>query len=172
MSSSDDIGLPKGTVLIRDYREEWPRLFERERSAIAAVIGDDVLAIEHVGSTSVPGLAAKPIIDIAIAVTSFEAAAALVAPLEGIGYVHRGEFGIPRRRYFVRGEPRLFHIHMNEATSADYLDHLRFRDALRADVALARRYAQLKRQLAARYPTDRLAYTEAKTAFIREAIGG
>ena len=162
-----EIGLPKGTVELRAYSPSWPRLFSEERTRIRGAVGNRTLAIEHVGSTSVPGLAAKPIIDIAIAVVSFERSAELVEPLAAIGYDHYGEFGIPGRRFFVQGEPRTHHLHVVEIDSDEWRNHRYFRDTLRADVEARTAYESLKRELAARFASDREAYTAAKSGFIR-----
>jgi GrpB-like predicted nucleotidyltransferase (UPF0157 family) len=164
------IGLAPGIVEIHPYSVEWPRLFAEERAAIARAVGAAVLAIEHIGSTSVPALPSKPIIDIAVAVTSFEAALDLVDAFAALGYEHRGEFGIPRRRYFTKGTPRTHHVHMLEIDSDEWREHLRFRDHLRANPEDARQYAELKRGLASRFRDDRHAYTEAKGLFIRSIL--
>lgn len=168
--TSSDLGVAGGTVVLREYRAAWPGLFEHERAAIAAALGSGALAIEHVGSTSVAGLAAKPIIDIAIGVESFEASIVLAAPLEALGYAHRGEFGIPRRRYFTKGEPRTHHIHMLEIASDEWRCHLHFREFLRAHPSVAAEYGSLKRELAERHASDREGYTEAKSEFIRSVL--
>ena len=103
------IGKKRETVELTEYCEDWPILYSREAGEIGRVIGSHILEIHHIGSTSIPGLCAKPIIDIAIGVASFEAAVGCVAAMESLGYVYRGENGIPRRHYFVKGDPRTFH---------------------------------------------------------------
>jgi len=133
-----------------------------------------VLDLQHVGSTAIPGIRAKPILDIAADVASYEAAAVCIAPLEALGYTYRGENGIPRRRYFVRrtpdGETTLVHLHMLEAHSAEWENHLLFRDYLRAHPQDAQAYQALKEELMARYPRDRGAYTEGKGAFVARIL--
>jgi GrpB-like predicted nucleotidyltransferase (UPF0157 family) len=168
--NGSSLGLHSGTVALRRYDPAWPSLFAVARDAIASALDNDILAIEHIGSTSVPGLAAKPIIDIAVAVESFEAAISSVEPLARLGYEHLGEFGIPRRRYFRRGDPRTHQIHMFEITSDEWRNHLAFRDHLRAHDEVRDAYEALKRELAARYPDDRTRYTESKSEFIRDVI--
>jgi GrpB-like predicted nucleotidyltransferase (UPF0157 family) len=170
MERNNDIGLQAGLVVLRAYSHQWPAHFVKERALIARAIGDSVLAIEHIGSTSVPGLAAKPIIDIGIAVESFESAIALVDPMIAIGYEYLGENGIPRRHYFRKGDPRTHHIHMFEARSDAWRDHVAFRDYLRADSEVAAEYEHLKRELAFRHSNDRDAYTNAKAEFIQSVI--
>lgn len=160
------LGLARGTVTLHPYHDEWPLLFRHEAAQLQAAIGAYVLDIQHVGSTSILGLSAKPIIDIAVAVDNFEAAAICIQPLEALGYHYRGEAGIPRRHYFVKGDPSTYHLHMNEISSADWQQQIAFRDYLRQHPDQALAYAQLKTQLASQFPTDRLAYTESKSGFI------
>jgi GrpB-like predicted nucleotidyltransferase (UPF0157 family) len=167
---SSPLGLARGIVAIHPYNDEWPRLFEEERAAIAAALGDGALAIEHIGSTSVPGLAAKPIIDIAIAATSFEDSIVFIEPLAALGYEHKGEFGIPRRRYFRKGDPRTHQIHVFEIGGDEWRRHLHFRDHLRSNPASARAYETLKRELAIAHANDREAYTDAKSDFVRAVL--
>ena len=97
-----------------------------------------VLDIQHVGSTSIPGMIAKPIIDIAIAVKNFEEASVCIEPIERLGYEYKGEFGIPRRHYFTKGNPRTHHIHMNEISSHDWSDQITFRNYLLQHQAMAK----------------------------------
>lgn len=170
------LGLPGGTVEVADYSAEWPRLFEEEAERIRGAVGEWILAIEHVGGTSIPGMAAKPILDIAVGVDDFDEAGACVDPLVALGYEYRGEHGIPRRHYFVRGEPRTHHIHMVEVTSPGWHETLAFRDYLIGHPDEAREYATLKHRLAVEHPTDRLAYQAGKEQLIRRiverALGG
>lgn len=158
-------------VQIVDYDPAWPELFERERALIAEALGDLAAAIEHVGSTAVPGLGAKPILDMMVGLRSLEDGERSVAPLEALGYEYMGEMGIPGRFYFRKppGHDRLrtHHIHMVELACDFWQRHLLFRDYLRSHPEDARRYHELKARLAARYGADREGYTEAKTEFIR-----
>jgi GrpB-like predicted nucleotidyltransferase (UPF0157 family) len=165
------IGLEPGTVRVLPYQPEWARLFEEEHDRLEAAVGDFVLELEHIGSTSVPGLPAKPIIDIGIAVRDFEAAFVCVAPIEALGYVYRGENGIPRRHYFRKGYPlRTHHIHMVEVESTEWAQQILFRDYLRGHPGARRQYADLKIDLARRFPKDRDAYLAAKAPLIREIL--
>ena len=159
-------------IEIAPYDPAWPDAFERERAAILGALGDLVFAIEHVGSTSVPGLGAKPIIDIMIGLRGLADHARCVPPLQAVGYLHKGEHGIPGRHYFrrpVRG-PRTHQIHMVEHGSDFWVRHLLFRDYLRRNPGQAAAYQRLKLRLAARFGTDVEAYTEAKTEFIQSAL--
>ncbi len=160
------IGLVSGSVVVAEYSDEWPRIFAAERERIDAAIGAFVLDVQHIGSTSVPGLAAKPIVDIGIAVADFDDARVCIEPMVRLGYEFRGEFGIPRRHYFVLGAPCRFHVHMVEVASDDWRKTVAFRDWLRAHPDDARAYADLKLDLARRHPDDRPAYQDGKSAFI------
>ncbi|MGH2397471.1 MAG: GrpB family protein [bacterium] len=152
------------------YTAEWRRLFEEEKTRLQAVIGQYVLDIQHVGSTAIPGMIAKPIIDIGIAVMVFEEARVCIAPIEQLGYEYRGEQGIPRRHYFVKGEPRTHHIHMNEIGSRDWQDQVLFRDYLIRHPERAEEHAGLKQDLARRFPTDREAYLDGKASYIDRVV--
>lgn len=164
------LGLPKGIVQISQYDASWPRLYAQEASRIRAAMGRLLLDIQHVGSTSIPGMQAKPIIDIAIAVSSFEESVVCVPDVEALGYTYRGEYGIPRRHYFVKGNPRTHHLHIVENGSREWQTHLLFRNTLRADATLLRRYAELKQRLAREFSKDRQAYQDGKREFISEVI--
>jgi GrpB-like predicted nucleotidyltransferase (UPF0157 family) len=161
------IGLEKGIVRLAPFSEEWKHIFEAESALLHTVIGRYILGIQHVGSTSIPGMLAKPIIDIAIAVSDYEEAKVCIEPIETLGYEYKGEFGIPRRHYFVKGDPRTFHIHICEVRSQEWVDLLFFRDHLSQHPNLAQEYASLKLQLATIYPQDRTAYLEGKAPFIQ-----
>ncbi len=161
-------------VVVVDYDSSWPARYERERAGIVEALGDvmeGVAAIEHVGSTAVPGLAGKPIIDIMVGIRELAGGERCVQPLEALEYEYRGDAGIPGRYYFRKGNPRSHHLHMVEHRSEFWQRHILFRDLLRERPAVAREYAALKKELAVRYRTDRLAYTEAKTPFIESALG-
>ena len=161
-------------VEIVDYDPQWPVLYEEEKSRILNVIGRRIVAIEHIGSTAVPGLAAKPIIDIIVAVRHLIDAGECIEPLQSIGYEYVPEFEveIPERRFFRKGPPeaRTHHIHMIELTSEFWERHLLFRDYLRSHPDVAQQYYQLKKELAARYGSDREAYAGAKTPFIESIV--
>lgn len=165
------LGLPAGKIIVRPYSPEWPQLFAEEQQRLQAVLGERALAIEHIGSTAVPGLAAKPVLDIGVAVADFDTAFETVPLIEGLGYTYRGENGVPRRHFFVKGLPRTHHLHMFEPDHPDWQRVIAFRETLRQDPKLALEYAQLKRRLAQQYAEDSDAYTEAKSAFILAAVG-
>jgi GrpB-like predicted nucleotidyltransferase (UPF0157 family) len=164
------IGLERGIVRLVPYTKEWERLFQAEKSRLQAAIGNYVLDIQHVGSTSIPGMVAKPIIDIAIAVESFEEAAVCIKPIEQLGYEYKGENGIPRRHYFTKGDLRTHHVHINEIGGRNWKDHLLFRDYLTLHAEIAKEYAELKLALARRYLADRQSYLEGKVPFIERVL--
>ena len=173
-------------ITIADYDPAWPEIFARERGEILRVCGAaPFVRIEHMGSTAVPGLAAKPIIDIMPGLRSLDDAPALIAPLAAIGWEYVPEYeqampelndpGMPFRRYFRkdRGGARFGHMHMVETTSDFWRDQLLFRDYLRAYPAEAAAYAALKRDLAANFNANitpasnvNVGYTDAKTDFV------
>jgi GrpB-like predicted nucleotidyltransferase (UPF0157 family) len=161
-------------VVIVEYDPRWPVLFQEERGRILKATGDLVIAIEHIGSTAVPHLGGKNIIDIMGGVRPLAAAERCVEPLAGIGYEYVPEYNeiIPERRYFHKGPPeaRVFHLHMVEYPSDFWTRHLLFRDWLRSHPEDAEEYSQLKRKLAARFGSDREGYTDAKTFFIESIV--
>ncbi len=164
------VGLKRDTVRLTSYTNKWERLFEEEKSRLQGVIGRYVLDIQHVGSTSIPGMVAKPIIDIAIAVKNFEEASVCIKPIEQLGYEYKGENGISRRHFFVKGNPTTHHIHMNEIGSRDWNDLIIFRNYLTHHEEIAKEYSELKMVLAQRYPTDRQAYQDNKAPFIERVL--
>jgi GrpB-like predicted nucleotidyltransferase (UPF0157 family) len=145
-------------------------MFAEEETQLRHAIGARAVAIEHVGSTAVCGLSAKPIIDIAVAVREIADAAKCVAQLEGIGYKSRGERGIPGRQYFTKGDPRTHHLHMVESGGDLWRNHLLFRDYLRQRPEVAKEYENLKTELARKHTENREAYTEGKAAFIEGVL--
>jgi len=153
-------------IQIVDYDPAWPEEFEEFRAPVAEALADVALSIEHIGSTAVPGLAAKPVIDIDVVVAESDVAQS-IERLGELGYEHRGDLGIPSREAF-RSPPgiRKHHLYLCPSGSPALANHLAFRDCLRADDKLAREYGELKRQLAADFSDDKDGYAKAKTAFI------
>ena len=134
-------------------------------------IGDYIEDIQHVGSTSIPGMSAKPILDIAIAVKDFEEARICIEPLCKMGYTFKGENDIPRRHYFLKGEPcTTHHIHMLEKDNEEWEKLILFRDYLRSNQNTAEEYKELKRNLLQRLRGDRKAYQAAKSDFVEAVI--
>jgi GrpB-like predicted nucleotidyltransferase (UPF0157 family) len=153
-------------VVVVDYDPSWPIAFEELRDALGDAVGDIAVSIEHVGSTAVPGLAAKPVIDIDIVVAESDVARA-IERLAEIGYAHRGDLGIPSREAF-RSPPgsRPHNLYVCPSNSPALNNHLAFRDYLRGNPRASREYGALKMRLAEEFSDDIDGYVEGKTAFI------
>lgn len=164
------LGLKKGVVELVPHDEQWHRIFAEEEARLRDVIGEFVTRIEHVGSTSICGIAAKPILDIAAAVSDKMNAERCVAPLENIGYEYRGENGIEGRFYFVKGKPRTHHLHILLSDSDEWRNHLFFRDYLRQNPKAAAAYDKLKKELARKFKSDRDAYLDGKGGFVERIL--
>lgn len=152
----------------------WPLAFAAERGRLLSVLPGRFAAIEHIGSTAVPGLAAKPIVDLLAGVGSMAAAEAVTGPLLAAGYGTSAAFNatLADRRWFMRWADgrRTHHLHVVVHGGEAWRERIDFRDALRSDPSLAARYARLKHELAAAFATDREAYTVAKGEFVRSAL--
>ena len=160
-----------GPVRILDYDPRWPTLYARECVRLAPVTDSLLIAVEHIGSTSVPGLAAKPTIDIMAAWRDGVSPEQCIPPIEALGYKYSflSDLGDPGWHYFGRRDSVSdigYHIHLVELGGAFWQRHLNFRDYLRAHPETAEDYARLKRSLAARYGDDRMGYCRAKTGFV------
>jgi GrpB-like predicted nucleotidyltransferase (UPF0157 family) len=166
-----------GGVVVAPASSDWPLAFEAVRREILRAFDGEAVAVAHAGSTAVPGLDAKPIIDVLLGAASLSTIEAHIGALarEGFAYVPEHEDAMPMRRYFVRaadaasGRLRV-NLHAVVEGSTFWREHLAFRDALRADASLVARYAALKHALAARHRHDRPAYTDAKAPFIRAVV--
>jgi GrpB-like predicted nucleotidyltransferase (UPF0157 family) len=159
-------------ILVAPYDRAWPDRFAQERRLLQGSIGEwAVGGIHHVGSTAVPGLEAKPIVDILVGVESLEASRPCFEQLEGLEYLY-APYLTSEMHWFCKPRPsrRTHHLHLVPIALPRYRDELAFRDVLRARPDLARDYAALKRRLAERFARDREAYTEAKSAFVRDAL--
>ena len=154
-------------VEVVGYDSDWPKQFQRLKDWIWPVVSDFALCIEHVGSTSVPGLAAKPVIDMDIIVASEEKIAPIIARLASVEYVHQGDLGVTGREAFraPEGTPK-HHLYLCVAGVGALRNHLAVRDYLRAHPDAAREYGELKKRLAADFAGDIAEYTRRKTDFI------
>ena len=162
-------------VRIVDYYPKWPIIFENEKRLILDAIGHIISRIEHIGSTAVLNLGAKPIIDMMVAIYSLNDAERCIKPLQKLGYKYIPEYevSIPERRYFHKGKPpkeQHYHLHMVELKSRFWKKHLLFRNYLRNNPEVAQEYQDLKERLAFNYKFDREGYTKAKTSFIESII--
>ena len=166
---------PDMPIFLVPHDPLWARRFDEERRLLQGVLGDQALAIEHVGSTAIPGIDAKPLIDVLAAIPDIAAVPRFFEPLEALGYHYfpHDERRTPERRWFYKPNlaERTGHLHLVQAGSAWHRGCVAFRDRLRAHRDDRVRYEELKRALAARFPHDREAYTEGKAAFIAEIIG-
>jgi GrpB-like predicted nucleotidyltransferase (UPF0157 family) len=157
-------------IAVVEYDAAWPHRFEREREAIIHAAGDVAVDVHHVGSTSVPGLAAKPYVDIAIGVRTMQEGETAIDALRTVGYRRFGDdSGIDDWLVFDKREEGVeaYHLHMVPHDGARWRRYLAFRDHLRTHAEATSAYAQLKRELAAEFGRDRIGYTEAKTDFVR-----
>lgn len=161
-------------IYIVPYDPDWPTRFRREYEPLADVFRDEPAAIEHVGSTAVPGLGAKPIIDIMVGVSALKHVGERIAHLLALDYAYVPEYEVelPDRRYFrkPRAGPRSYHLHCVVRGGDFWRRHLAFRDYLRHNPDAARAYYELKIELAAEYRFDGVAYTEAKSGFIESIL--
>lgn len=157
-------------IVVVDYNPLWPLLFRKEADAISRILGDNLVLIHHIGSTSVPFLAAKPIIDIMPVVKDLSGVDAVSGEFVKLGYEYLGEFGIKGRRYLRKGgQERTHQIHIFQMEDdTNILRHLAFRDYLRSHRDVAMEYAELKKDLAARFPYDIDGYCDGKDAFVKK----
>ncbi len=173
MQSSDSVGMEKGAgIVVRPYDEAWPLEFERVREELIRWLPPWIISVDHVGSTSVPGLDAKAIIDILVGVPDFGQALTVVSTLESLGFEYRPKDDLPDRHYFPRTLDglRKHHVSLAEPSSRYSRNTLTFRDALRGDPEIARQYVALKHRLAAEVGTVRLAYLNGKTDFVLQVL--
>ena len=166
----DDSQLPKEQrdVELVPHNPEWSRLADQEAERILEGINFPVIGIYHIGSTSVPGIKAKPILDFVLEVENLEDVKKNQTDFKDLGYISKGEFGIPGREFFTRDTngDRTHHLHVFQSGHPDIERHLVFRDYLRANPDAAREYENLKEELAKRFPKASGSYTEAKSEFI------
>ena len=167
------IGLSRGIVALVPHQPGWRDLFENECEDLRQRIGHHALDIQHVGSTAVPGLHAKPIIDIAIAMATPGLIALCREPLGEMGYIDRGDQGADGGYLFVKERGpgvRTHHLHLVTIDDPQWRNYLHFRDTLRADAVIRARYGALKMGLQAEFAHDRQGYTQAKDAFVRGVL--
>jgi len=167
---SEPLGLESGEVRVVEYDERWPSLFTAEAQRLRQACGTLPVVLEHVGSTAVPGLCAKPVLDVLAGHSPDTPAASYVPPFRRAGYEHRGDGGIAGHQFFRRGQPRAYHIHLVEQGGALWREYLAFRDVLRSDPEAKRQYTELKRALAGQFPRDRERYIEGKATFVRAIL--
>lgn len=158
---------PDESIVIVDYDPQWPAQYEEERTRIEPAIASFAMSIEHIGSTSVPGLCAKPIVDIMVTVERFGPSDRYIPTLAALGYTFRDDPANTDRHAFGRRAFRSHNLHIVQHAGPEHRRHIAFRDYLCAHPEAVREYGELKRRLAAAYGSDRDGYTNAKTAFVR-----
>ncbi len=156
-------------ILVVDYDANWSIHYEQEKIQILKALGDTIVEIQHIGSTSVPGLAAKPVIDILLGL-EIPPKPDQIFSLEALGYLYFGEFGISGRHYFRRGMPRTHQIHAVQVNSEFWERHILFRDFLRTHPQAAQQYEALKRHLAVEFRYERDRYTDSKAPLINQLL--
>ena len=161
-------------VVLLPWSDAWPAYFQTIRAELTDAFAPDAVAVEHIGSTSVPGLAAKPVLDVLLGTRSLAEIEANISRLEALGYdyVARHEKVLPERRYFVKAPTDALRVHVHGVVqgSSIWRAHIAFRDALRTDADLCARYQILKIKLAAEHAADKTAYTDAKAPFIQSVL--
>lgn len=160
------------TVRVVPHDPKWRDAFLEEKERIGSLLGNDLIAAHHIGSTAIPGIPAKPIVDLLVVVREIESVDARIPAMIAAGYRSFGEYGIPGRRYFVRGfDPsRTHHLHVFGEGNERIRDHLEFRDYLIAHPVEAAEYGRLKTGLARRFPHDIEGYMKGKDDFISGVI--
>jgi GrpB-like predicted nucleotidyltransferase (UPF0157 family) len=164
-----------GSIVIYDYDPTWPAMFEQERTRLRGVLGSVVITIEHVGSTAVPGLAAKPIIDLLVGVRSLaEARSRCIEPLQGLGYTYLSHYEswLSDEMLFRKGAPGPWthHVHMMDLSSPRWEEFALIRDYLRHHPEIAAAYANLKRALAVVFGDDIAGFRNAKRPFLQAVL--
>ena len=154
------------------YHPQWAEYFRREKKLLLKTMGETALDIRHIGSTSIVGMPAKPILDILVGLQTLAAVEPFVKDLNLIGYEDRADGDEPGRRYFVKGaaEKRTHHLNFCELNGSFWTRHILFRDYLEKHPDVAKQYAALKRALAAKFPANRPAYTTGKEEFVRSIL--
>lgn len=168
------IGLKRGVVKLIMHDDEWNYLAQQTIEKLHLMLGDVAVDIQHVGSTSIKDIAAKPIIDIAVAVKNFEHVRSLIPELEKNGFIFRRDVDEQNDILFSCGDfkedTRTHHIHFVNDCSDEWKNYLKFRDSLNADLQKRKEYETLKFELAETFPNDRLAYTDSKSTFINKVL--
>jgi GrpB-like predicted nucleotidyltransferase (UPF0157 family) len=160
-----------GRVEVIPHDPRWRDAFEAEAKQVAAALGENVVAVHHIGSTAIPGIYAKPVVDLLVEVREITEVDGRDSAMESLGYEVLGEYGIPGRRYFRKDNRegiRTHHVHAFGAGSAEAARHLAFRDYMIAHPADAQTYSELKRRLAEEHPQSFDGYMDGKDGFIKE----
>ncbi len=164
------IGLKSGTVKLCPYTSLWKNRYRAESRRLKRYVAPSKYLIEHIGSTAIPGLDAKPIIDMAMQIPSLKRLPSWIKKLERADYTYKGEYGLSGRHFFVRGAPVTHHLHLVQETSNHWQHWILFRDYLRKHPAEAAKYNALKNALACKFSNNRDAYTKAKTPLVKQLL--
>jgi GrpB-like predicted nucleotidyltransferase (UPF0157 family) len=161
-------------IVLLEYQDSWPQQFLQVAEQLRVLFPIPGAVLEHIGSTSIPGLCAKPVLDVALGVGALREAEAAIPAFGSAGYAYRPEYedAIPERRYFVKSENTNLRVHLHAVVLGGLLwqQHLHFRNQLRRETRLRDEYSELKRRLAVVHARSKAAYTEAKAPFIREVL--
>lgn len=167
MSFSDILSDMKKAIKVVDYDPKWPKMFASEAERIKQALGNNCITIHHIGSTSVPDLSAKPIIDMLPVVKDIREVDKAIKSMEALGYEAKGEYGIAFRRYFQKGKNiRTHNVHVYQENDPEISRYLKFRDWMRSHPDDAENYAKLKEELAEKFPQDIMRYCNGKDAFV------
>ncbi len=158
------------SVELAEHDPVWAEKFQSEKSLLASLFSPAAHQIEHIGSTAIPGLRTKPVIDIAVRLDRIEELKPFLPKLRERGYEYQGEYGLPGREFFIKGNPRQFHLHIVDGASGHWRLWLAFRDILLQDARVRAEYSKLKTGLAETYRHQRAKYTAGKSAFINGAL--
>ncbi|MFN2515973.1 MAG: GrpB family protein [Pyrinomonadaceae bacterium] len=164
------LGLENNVVRLNDYTPLWGELYREEEERIMAAVGHLIVDLQHIGSTAIPGIKAKPILDVMAGVAQLEKALLCKALLETIGYDYIAQAGIASDYVFGKGVARTHYLHVVEYGGAKWTNHLCFRDRLRNDPGLAQAYEKLKEELSRKFSDSHAKYHDAKSKFISEVV--
>lgn len=168
---SNTVGLKRGTVKLVPHNPEWDKLFRAEKAKLLEIMGGIIIDIQHVGSTATPAISAKPIIDIAVSVKSLREAEKYAEKIEALGYQKKQE-NRPERLFFTKGpeEERIVYLHIGDESTNYIKDMIIFRDYLIQNQTEAKKYEELKKELAEKFADNREPYTAAKEKFVQEIL--
>jgi GrpB-like predicted nucleotidyltransferase (UPF0157 family) len=169
-NSQNVLGLENTVVRLSDHNSLWADLYREEEERIKAAIGHLIIDLQHIGSTSIPGIKAKPILDMLAGVAQLKKAAQCKSPLEAIGYDYIALAGIANDYVFGKGVPRTHYLHVVKFGGAKWANHLYFRDRLRNDPELAQAYEKLKEELSQNFSNSHAKYHDAKSKFINDVV--
>ena len=164
------IGIPENIICLKPYTVIWKWVYQIEKSRLKISLCGHVDDIQHVGSTAIPGMHAKPIIDMCLAISDYRSAMLCVHRIENLGYKYKGENGALQQHYFVKGIPASYHLYMVENGNKILENGVYFRDYLKQYSDVATNYVILKQQLALQFATDLIEYQKAKQSFVNQVI--